>query len=54
MMDFESIKDDKIEDNKIEQIISRAVILFKKTGLLDLAEKWDRILKTYTRRNQLV
>jgi hypothetical protein len=54
MMDFESLKNDKLEDNRIEQIISRAVVLFRRTGLLDLAEKWDRILKTYTTRKQLI
>ncbi|MFX0058557.1 MAG: hypothetical protein ACFE85_00175 [Candidatus Hodarchaeota archaeon] len=54
MMNFESLKNDRAEENRIEQIISRAVILFKKTGLLDLAEKWDRILKTYTTRKQFV
>jgi hypothetical protein len=54
MMDFDSIKNNKIEDNRIEQIISRAVVLFKKTGLLDLAEKWDRILKTYISRKELI
>lgn len=53
MMDFESLKNNKLVDNRIEQIISRAVVLFKRTGLIDLAEKWDRILKTYTSKKQL-
>ena len=53
MMDFESLKINELADNRIEQIISRAVVLFKRTGLIDLAEKWDKILKTYISRKQL-
>lgn len=36
----------KYEEN-IAKILDRAVNLFKKTNLNELAEKWDRILKTY-------
>jgi hypothetical protein len=43
-----------LEDNKIEEILSRAVSLFKKTGLDELAEKWDRILRTYMSRKLLI
>jgi hypothetical protein len=40
-------------DNNIEQILARAVELFKKTGLTELANKWDRILKTYNTKKCL-
>ena len=43
----------KIFENNIEQILERAVDLFKKTGLTDLANKWERILKTYTTKKYL-
>ncbi len=35
----------KYEEN-IAKILNRAVNLFKKTNLTELADKWDRILKT--------
>lgn len=38
---------------KMIQIFDRAVKLFEKTGLNDLAEKWNKILKTYMHREQL-
>ncbi|MFX1496692.1 MAG: hypothetical protein ACFFBH_04115 [Promethearchaeota archaeon] len=38
---------------KMIQILDRAVKLFEKTGLNDLAEKWNRILKNCMRREQL-
>lgn len=47
MMDFISFKKDPREDDKIGEILYRAVILFRKTGLTELANKWDKILKTY-------
>ena len=34
-------------EENIAKILDRAVKLFKKTNLNELAEKWDRILKTY-------
>lgn len=43
----------KIFENNIEQILERAVELFKKTGLTDLANKWERILKAYTNKKYL-
>jgi len=43
----------KIFDNNIEQILKRAVELFKKSGLTDLADKWEKILKTYTNKKYL-
>ena len=44
------IKSLNVEDNKIEEILIRAVSLFKRTGLSELAEKWDKILHTYTNK----
>jgi hypothetical protein len=40
-------------ESKIEEILTRAVALFQKTGLSDLAEKWEKILKTYISREEL-
>ena len=34
-------------EENIAKILDRAVNLFKKTNLNELADKWDRILKTY-------
>ncbi len=34
-------------EENITKILDRAVKLFKRTNLNELAEKWDRILKTY-------
>ncbi|GAI71538.1 unnamed protein product [marine sediment metagenome] len=53
MIDNIHLKNDLIEDKQIEKILFRAVDLFKKTGLTDLAEKWDRILKTYVAKKDL-
>ena len=36
----------KCEEN-IAQILDQAVKLFRRTDLPELADKWDRILKTY-------
>jgi hypothetical protein len=47
---IEELKLPTVEDNKIEEIITRAVSLFRRTGLSDLAEKWDKILRTYTNK----
>lgn len=54
MIDNIHLKNDLIEEKQIEKILFRAVDLFKKTGLTDLAEKWDRILKTYLAKKELV
>ena len=53
MIDDMHLKNDLIEDKQIEKILFRAVDLFKKTGLTDLAEKWDKILKTYIAKKDL-
>jgi hypothetical protein len=41
------------EEDRIQEILSRAVSLFRKTGLTELAEKWDKILKTYSLKKTL-
>ncbi|MHA1460792.1 MAG: hypothetical protein ACTSO8_04860 [Promethearchaeota archaeon] len=53
MMDNKPLRKDLIEENQIEEILFRAVNLFKKTGLTDLAEKWDKILKMYVGKKGL-
>jgi len=53
MMDNKPLRKDLIEENQIEEILFRAVNLFQKTGLTDLAEKWDRILKMYVGKKEL-
>ena len=53
MMDKIPLRKDLIGDNQIEEILLRAVNLFKKTGLTELAEKWDRILKIYVGKKEL-
>ena len=40
-------------ENRIEEILERAVNLFQKTGLTELANKWDRILKTYSTKKSI-
>ena len=42
----------KYEEN-ISKILDRAVNLFKRTGLVELSEKWDRILKTYESKKRV-
>ena len=54
MIDNIDLENDLFEDKQIEKILYRAVDLFKKTGLTDLAEKWNRILKTYVAKRELV
>ncbi|NVM16819.1 MAG: hypothetical protein HWN80_03825 [Candidatus Lokiarchaeota archaeon] len=53
MMDETPLRKELIGENQIEEILFRAVNLFKKTGLTDLAEKWDRILKMYVGKKEL-
>ena len=53
MMDNTPLRKDIIGDNQVEEILFRAVNLFKKTGLTELAEKWDKILKTYVGKKNL-
>ena len=35
---------------KFEKVINRAMSLFRQTGLAELAEKFDKILKNYKRQ----
>ena len=55
-MGFISFKDNKEDILKYEEnianILDRAVKLFKKTDLNELAEKWDKILKNYHAKKQ--
>ncbi len=37
-------------NNSIKKILADSVILFRKTGLNDLAQKWELILKNYIRK----
>ena len=37
----------------IAKMLDRAVNLFKETGLVELAEKWDKILKNYNKAKSL-
>ncbi|MFX1259223.1 MAG: hypothetical protein ACFFAN_15320 [Promethearchaeota archaeon] len=40
-------------EDDIVKVFYQAVNLFRKTGLIDLAEKWQKILKNYKRRMSL-
>jgi len=53
MIDNTPLRKDLIDETQIEEILFRAVNLFKKTGLTDLAEKWDNILKMYVGKKTL-
>ena len=53
MLNKISLEDNRIEENQIKEILDRAVNLFEKTGLKDLAEKWDTILKMYVGKKEL-
>ena len=57
------IRDSSIEDNprdiakceeNIKNILDRAVKLFRRTDLPELADKWDKILNTYHSKKKLV
>ena len=53
MIDNTTLRKDLIDETQIEEILFRAVNLFKKTGLTDLADKWDKILKMYVGKKDL-
>jgi hypothetical protein len=53
MIEDLTIEDQKLQEHNIEQILVRAVNLFRKTGLSDLANKWERILNTYASKKAL-
>ncbi|MFX0033097.1 MAG: hypothetical protein ACFE8V_12935 [Promethearchaeota archaeon] len=48
-----NLNNDISNETKIIQTFDRAVKLFEKTGLHDLAEKWNKILNTYINRENL-
>ena len=53
MLENLPLRENKTEEKQIEEILFRAVNLFEKTGLNDLAEKWDTILKMYVGKKVL-
>ena len=53
MLDNLHFRENKPEEKQIEDILFRAVNLFEKTGLKELAEKWDTILKMYVGKKVL-
>jgi hypothetical protein len=53
MIEHLAVQDQKIIENNIEDILVRAVNLFKKTGLSELANKWERILNSYHSKKSL-
>jgi len=53
MLDNLPLRENRSEEKQIEDILFRAVNLFEKTGLKDLAEKWDTILKMYAGKKEL-
>ena len=51
--------EDRLRDNakyeeNIKDILDRAVKLFRRTDLPELADKWDRILNIYHSKKKLV
>ena len=53
MLENLPLRENRSEEKQIEDILFRAVNLFEKTGLKDLAEKWDTILKMYAGKKEL-
>jgi len=53
MLENLPLRENRSEEKQIEDILFRAVNLFEKTGLKDLAEKWDTILKMYVGKKEL-
>ena len=41
--------DPQYSENRIEKILGDSVTLFNKTGMEDLADKWEIILRNYQR-----
>jgi len=46
-------QDELYLSNSIMKILADSVILFRKTGLEDLAHKWERILRNYIKKKTL-
>jgi outer membrane protein assembly factor BamD (BamD/ComL family) len=53
MLENLPLTENRSEENRMEEILFRAVNLFEKTGLKELAEKWDTILKMYVGKKVL-
>jgi outer membrane protein assembly factor BamD (BamD/ComL family) len=53
MLENLPLRENRHEEKQIEEILFRAVNLFEKTGLKELAEKWDTILKMYAGKKEL-
>jgi len=53
MLENLPLTENRSEEKQIEEILFRAVSLFEKTGLKELAEKWDTILKMYVGKKVL-
>ena len=53
MLENLPLSENRSEEKQIEEILFRAVNLFEKTGLKELAEKWDTILKMYAGKKEL-
>jgi len=53
MLENLPLRENKTEERQIEEILFRAVNLFEKTGLRELSEKWDTILKMYVGKKVL-
>ncbi|MHA1459582.1 MAG: hypothetical protein ACTSQR_07980 [Promethearchaeota archaeon] len=53
MLENLPLRENRPEENGMEEILFRAVNLFEKTGLKELAEKWDTILKMYVGKKVL-
>ncbi len=58
MKGFVYLKDEKQDilecEENIAKILDRAVKLFRKTKLNELAEKWDKILTNYYAKKQKI
>ena len=48
----EKERDISYYEENIAKILDRAVKLFRRTNLEELADKWDRILKTYNSKKK--
>jgi len=53
MLENLPLRENRSEENRMEEILFKAVNLFEKTGLKELAEKWDIILKMYVGKKVL-
>ncbi|MGQ4876317.1 MAG: hypothetical protein ACP6IY_19825 [Promethearchaeia archaeon] len=54
MIENLSINEQGLKKNNIEEILRNSVNLFRKTGLKELAERWEIILKTYISKKSIV